>query len=844
MDINQAIKEAAEAFITEQSGTSQGSLNNSVIEALKLYVTDKGGTPATSSINDLVNQATAYYFSEQSVSPAPRGNDAIFKATELYLTAKSEYVPKSFNERLLASAGYFITNGSGTTTIAAPFASVNGPTTGPSGNWAYESWSVQYATQPTLTENVPFTVERTGYNTSGAVATRRELMYVVKSTSLGGAVRKPYPNHAQQSLLTAAISDYIYADDVLFGGAINNSTFVSPKPVVNWGTGDRRLIGNSIGGSTIPIHVIPFHRNAGFGQEVACVTFQVSGLVSGIPTTLPDVVVGTCTAVSLSGDKNTVYGFALPTTDITTFDTGSVTVNAKAYPWVGGAASISDSSTGATRRDFCTQYFYKNASKYAAPDIIYVNATTGVDATAQVNNPLLPALTVVGAINRMRTGSTGAPWNTATTQIVIAADGTYVGGGTGSGSSTGQLGGLVITRDPATTTRAGVILQLGAASFNANMTTAAGPGTFCTIFSDVSFTRGGGALNPFRGTSFELQIENCEFNCSALTSAWLSSSGTAQSLVLIGTTITNNSTGGGFGAVLYAKQYLWRGVTVTTPGTVEVNTLIGCEITTPSSFAAASGLTQDNTIVAYNKLLRVNTSVLNIGSAPNGAAIVQNLWEFIGTTTTQFLGLAVSNDGGTGSTSHVIIHNNTFTGAYGANRNNVFYNDGVSNTRTNTLQSVVGNIFVGIATKGDVYVGVNEAGQPWAADAPTRIWNWGFLYGAGCRNNFTQYIDASSGGLGSSFSQAYEGIESNWGTSNTTRNDPLFVSDQTYPSKTSTTYSGGTSGTYSAGSGSGNYHVTSSSPCKGANSNAVLPGDLEGTARSLTLDTIGVYVAA
>ena len=36
MDINQAIKEAAEVFITEQSGTYQGSLKNSVIEALKL----------------------------------------------------------------------------------------------------------------------------------------------------------------------------------------------------------------------------------------------------------------------------------------------------------------------------------------------------------------------------------------------------------------------------------------------------------------------------------------------------------------------------------------------------------------------------------------------------------------------------------------------------------------------------------------------------------------------------------------------------------------------------------------------------------------------------------------
>jgi len=113
MDINQAIKEAANVFITGQSGGTKVALNDAVVEALKLYVTDKGGTPASSSINDLVNQATAYYFTEQSVSPAPRGNDAIFNATGRYLTAKGQYVPQSFNERLLASSEYLIANGSG-----------------------------------------------------------------------------------------------------------------------------------------------------------------------------------------------------------------------------------------------------------------------------------------------------------------------------------------------------------------------------------------------------------------------------------------------------------------------------------------------------------------------------------------------------------------------------------------------------------------------------------------------------------------------------------------------------------------------------------------------------------
>jgi hypothetical protein len=116
MDINQAIKEAANTFITEQSGETKVALNDAVVEALKLYVTDKGGTPASSSINDLVNQATAYYFTEQSVSPAPRGNDAIFDATGRYLTAKAQNVSNSLNERLFSAATFFIANGSAPTT--------------------------------------------------------------------------------------------------------------------------------------------------------------------------------------------------------------------------------------------------------------------------------------------------------------------------------------------------------------------------------------------------------------------------------------------------------------------------------------------------------------------------------------------------------------------------------------------------------------------------------------------------------------------------------------------------------------------------------------------------------
>jgi hypothetical protein len=134
MSLNQSVKNVAELFITAKSGTPQKALNDSVVEALRLYVIDKGGTVANRSINDLVNQATAYYFAEQSVSPAPRGNDAIFRATGLYLAAKSQYVPASLNERLLASANYVIASGLASSQIAGPASGWNG--TGGSGGAA------------------------------------------------------------------------------------------------------------------------------------------------------------------------------------------------------------------------------------------------------------------------------------------------------------------------------------------------------------------------------------------------------------------------------------------------------------------------------------------------------------------------------------------------------------------------------------------------------------------------------------------------------------------------------------------------------------------------------------
>ena len=112
------------------------------------------------------------------------------------------------------------------------------------------------------------------------------------------------------------------------------------------------------------------------------------------------------------------------------------------------------------------------------------------------------------------------------------------------------------------------------------------------------------------------------------------------------------------------------------------------------------------------------------------------------------------------------MHHNTIAGFHNTGRCNLFYDEGPT-ARTNKLHSFIGNIHVAINTKGDVFRGANEAG----ADASSRLGNWAYLYGVGCRGEFSQFIDASSGGIGTSFAQDYPGLDASIGTSATTRNE-------------------------------------------------------------------------
>ncbi|HEX7824291.1 MAG TPA: hypothetical protein VF477_05280, partial [Mycobacterium sp.] len=167
--------------------------------------------------------------------------------------------------------------------------------------------------------------------------------------------------------------------------------------------------------------------------------------------------------------------------------------------------------------------------------------------------------------------------------------------------------------------------------------------------------------------------------------------------------------------------------------------------------------------------------------------------------------------------THVVMHHNTFVGAYLGGRSNLFYDETTGTGRTHRLMSCKGNIHVQINTKSDVF----------KSDG-TRTGNFAYEHGVGCDGEFSQFVDAASGS--DSFRQEYAGLRASIGSSTTTRIDPLFTS------YAGVTYNGST---YTAGAGGGTYTLQAGSPCLGRLPAAVLSHDLAGTARATTNNAAG-----
>jgi hypothetical protein len=668
-----------------------------------------------------------------------------------------------------------------------------------------DSWSVAYTAPPPMDPaGSPryLALSRAGYSSAGVAASHVEPLILTKR------VRQPYPAQASLDASRVALSDYVYATDTILGGAANAAVEVSPKPIANWALPDHRVVGNSL-----RLELVAAHRNARSRSQVACVEFRAT---DGTATVTQ--IVSAPSVLGHPGDLNAVVGYACDL-DITSLSAGPVTANARVCPWIGGTASVLNSVDQSALREFRPQIFLKNVTLAASPVFIYVNATTGNDTSGAVSTNAAtaeasPCATAAGAINRAVAVNgimDGVEIRFMAGTHVLTTSGIIV---TTRPQTTGEC---TFTRDP-NATRAGVVLQFGTTAMRPRLGAAGGWLRISGVTLDRTGTStfSGEASSRLRVIVEDFAFANNSQNATIFSNSdvgWIGGSFTG---------LTGNSI---LGPTSAGEHLLMRGVSGDlNGGALQLWATLGCNLVRPAQINSGTR-SASGAIFVFNKIASpTSTTCIGLATASDviGCAILQNVLEWTSTQTGHFVG--ISNDGQAGNSTHLVMHHNTIAGFWNSGRCNLLYDEGPT-ARTNKLHSFVGNIHVAINTKGDVFRGANEAG----ADAASRTGNWAYLYGVGCRGEFSQFTDANNGGLGTSFAQDYPGLDAHIGTSNSIRNNPLFMNDQA-------TTSGPT-----AGSGGGDYSLQAGSPAIGRVKAPVLAFDLAGNARSATASAAGAY---
>jgi hypothetical protein len=668
---------------------------------------------------------------------------------------------------------------------------------------AADGWQSTIAS-PTDLSLEAFTVNRAGFSAAGSATTISDTLYVTKR------VREPYPDEADFTANSVALTEYVYADDVT-PGATNNSTEDSPKPICRWAMPSRLVVGSSI-----HWEIVAFHTNARLGKPVACVQVRAT---NGTNSTAWQTVSTMTVSTAIDDARDTaVYQGDLDTSSL---PDGLYYLEAKVYPHFGVAASVAESTSSTDLRAFGRRYFTKNATLASTPPYVYV-ASTGDDATAVVSTTAAtaaasPALTVQGAI---RAASAQIADGLVDGLIVRVVDTVGFGTTQAGASPRNQVSGTVIvTRAPGTARAAAIVQQANAINmrFATGGTLDAALANSSLTFYDVSYARtASGQLGNGATPTLHVQLWNVNFDNGSIVGAW--SGGTGQIIEHYGAVWTNIATNT-FGYSTSQTQYTLRGVTATAAGGYEGGCVIGCSLT---NFSSPTYADAQNGAVWYNSAFLspsstnapINITTANAGETITGVALVQCFIEPTHTTATT-PGVRPCSDSALGNCTHAVIHHNVNLGAGTLSRWNLFYDDATV-ARFYKFVSIKGNICPQINVKGDVF----------KTDG-TRLGNRAIIHGVGCLGNFTKYRVNSP----ATEEQFYSGRNSDIGTSTTVLNDPLFVDDR------GTTFDGTT---YTAGAGGSDVHLDTGSPCIGIVSELLLPFDYAGAARTGTQDA-GLY---
>jgi len=680
-----------------------------------------------------------------------------------------------------------------------------------------DGWSAVPVSLSALTfqpDTAPQTVsfDCPGFTSTGAPTTVPESFVITKQ------VRQPWPNDALLDANRVALSDYPY-QGCQSAGVTNSASLKSPAPIVDWISTDHRVVGNSV-----TPQLLAFHRNARAQKQVAAVVLTATD-----GSTTSSCTTSTMADLTKATDKNVVYGYTC-TLDLSGMaDGATITVNGKVSPHLGDADSIADSSTGtANARGFVPQIYLRSTAKAANPPFAYVGPSGSGCADATVD-----AAGVGGGVTKVSTSATTAKagcfltiqsaiqaLQKATSVTAGVVDGAIIRIFTTTASMSANVaagtyqgvGELLIEGDPATA-RSGNAFSFGTTAYQMR--------TPFVRWRNLTMTRTGAvtiASGLTKTTLEDVVLDNAGYNGQI-----------APALAIDGATITNSAA-----SVLAAgalEMRMIRGVSVT-GGNVEGWLVLGSSFTSPAAIQSGSRSLSGG-IYAFNqaRLLTASSIWMALGASAdvNGYAIVQSLFEYVSATTAAVE--RITGDSDAGNVRGILNFQNTFAGAYQAGRRNVYYEDGPT-SRASEQVSDVGNIYVATYTKSDQFRGANQSNPEGftSANPSTRTRNWGVLYGAGFRAQFTQ--SQSNTPLGGNEAQVYPGLAAKMGTSQSVPNSPSFVLNA------ATTYNGST---YTAGAGGGDYHLQPGSAALGMVASSLLPGGLDGAARPLTGDRAGAY---
>lgn len=669
---------------------------------------------------------------------------------------------------------------------------------------AADGWQATMTTSAELSF-APVTVQRQGFDATGAAATITDTLYTTKR------VRQPYPNHESLTADKVTLGEVIYSTDTI-AGVTNNSAETSPKPICAWTMEGRRLVGNGI-----DWEIVAFHVNGRGRQFVPCVQVRAT---DGTTTTARQTV--STTALSTHAeDANPIEVFK-GTLDVTALATGLVTLEARVPPFIGGAASVRSTGDTAVAREFSPRYFYRDAARFASPPLAYVastgNDTTGVWSTNAATAAGTPFLTVAGAMTAMDNATRGAP-----------ATGGFMDGCRIRIVDTVSIGSVAVTRpqnvaSPVIERAPGTARGSAIVTWRANFRPRLGVGTLlggltegAISFFDVTLNRTG-AFTLIGESAAPLQ---CHFRNVALANSSATEFNNSNSVsyfygvVNTGTPITwGRSTG--------IQKRLIRGVTADLANnSLESWVTIGCNITRPSGLDSEDP--SKGFINYINKWLNPSSTggVGAFTGAVSGADFgpyvqVQNLVETTHATPST-AGIRFANDGALGNLVHSVNYANTHTGYGSAGRQNQLYDESTA-LRFHKLHLDRGNIYSQMNTKGDIF----------QTDG-TRLRQFAYTHGIGAQGNFSMF--RVNGGVSEQKTYAGPGSLINT-TSDTVRQDPLFVDYKG---------TGGSGGTPIAGAGGGNYVLQAGSPARGIVAVPLLRFDLAGNARPATNDAAGVY---